>query len=114
MKSLIYYNYFIFIFLNLIFLPNPSISQNILNNTGDIEIKGKGPQYIEKLENYLHKFSSVKSFILTDTNIKKYLSQNNLTLIYIHSACSKESHDFIPTIKYILNIIITKITILKW
>ena len=33
--------------------------------------------------------------------MKKYLSQNDITLIYIHSACNKVSHDFIPVIKFI-------------
>ena len=101
MKLIIPRIYIIFNFLNLILLPNPSICQELYNNTDDMEIKGNGAQCIEKLENYRRKFSFVKSFILTDSNIKQYLSQNNLTLIYIHSACSKESHDFIPIIKFI-------------
>lgn len=101
MKFINHYIDIIFIFLNLILLQNLSICQELYNNTDDMEVKGNGALCIKKLENYRQKFSTVKSFILTDSNTKQYLSQNNLTLVYIHSACSKESLDFIQIIKYI-------------
>ena len=106
MKILIQKNFVISIFLFFIILLTFTESQQIPNNTEQKEdynkepnIKGNGALCQEKLENYHQKFSSVKSFILTDSNFKTYLSQNDITLIYIHSACTKESHDFIPIIK---------------
>ena len=62
---------------------------------------GMGYQCREKHKEYREKFSSVKSFILTDNNYKQYLKENKITLLYIHSACTKESHDLIPIIKYV-------------
>ena len=107
MKFLIQKKYSIIIFVSLLILQNISFSQETPNNTfnnqksletnkTEFNIKGNGAQCLEKLKNYRQKFSSVKSFILTDSNTKKYLSQNNITLIYIHSACTQESFDFIP------------------
>ena len=110
MKFLLQKKYSIIIFVSLLILQNISFSQETPNNTfnnqksletnkTEFNIKGNGAQCLEKLKNYRQKFSSVKSFILTDSNTKKYLSQNNITLIYIHSACTQESFDFIPIIK---------------
>ena len=108
MKFLIQKNFAISIFLFFIIFLTFTNSQQVINDTKQKEnfnkepnIKGNGALCLEKLENYRQKFSSVKSFILTDSNFKKYLSQNDITLIYIHSACTKESHDFIPIIKYV-------------
>jgi len=67
----------------------------------DSEQRGYGYHCIEKHEEYRKKFSSVKSIILTDKNYKEILNKNNIVLLYIHSACTQESHDFIPIIKYI-------------
>ena len=100
-------NYISFIIFLLIFLPysNYNEIQNTNqesvkeNKHAQLNITGNGALCIEKLENYRQKFSSVKSFMLTDSNLKKHLSKNNLTLIYIHSACTLESRDFIPIIK---------------
>ena len=43
----------------------------------------------------------MKSYVLTNSNIKEYITNNNITLIYIHSACTKESLYFIPVIKFV-------------
>ena len=67
----------------------------------DSEQRGYGYQCIEKHEDYRKKFSSVKSLILTDRNYKEILNKNEIVLLYIHSACTQESHDFIPIIKFI-------------
>ena len=88
--------YYFSIFLCLSLLIVFTNSQKIEN-----DFKGNGAKCKSKLENYRQKFSSVKSYVLTDSNIKEYITNNNITLIYIHSACNKESHEFIPTIKFV-------------
>ena len=95
---------FIFILISLSFINCHQIENNTgTKDTNNIEnnIKGNGALCKEKLDNYRQQFSSVKGFKLTDSNLKKYISQNNVTLIYIHSACTKESYDFIPIIKFV-------------
>ena len=88
------FNFTIFIYLSLlIVLTNSQQTES--------EFKGNGAKCKDKLENYREKFSSVKSYVLTDSNMKLYINKNNITLIYIHSACTKESYDFIPAIKFV-------------
>ena len=87
-----YFSIFICLLLLIIFTNSQKI-ENIF--------KGNGAKCKSKLENYRQKFSLVKSYVLTDSNIKEYITSNNITLIYIHSACNKESHEFIPTIKFV-------------
>ena len=91
-KKKYYFSIFLCLQLILVFTN----SQKIEN-----DFKGNGAKCKSKLEKYRQKFSLVKSFVLTDSNIKEYISNNNITLIYIHSACTKESLDFIPTIKFV-------------
>ena len=95
---------FISIFIILILFPYITLSQQSINETENdtgFTFSGNGAQCKDKLENYHKKFSSVKSFILTDSNLKRFLSQSDISLIYIHSACTKESYDFIQIIKFI-------------
>ena len=95
---------FISIFLIILLSSLITLSQQAINeseNNIPLNFSGNGAKCKDKLENYHKKFSSVKSFILTDSNLKKFLSKSNISLIYIHSACTKESYDFIPVIKYI-------------
>ena len=95
------YKFYLIVLLFYIF--NFSEEGNNITNTTDNPFKenGNGYKCREKLEEYRKKFSSVKSYILTDLNYKEYLKQNKITLLYIHSACTQESHDLIPTIKYV-------------
>jgi len=72
-----------------------------IESNDDFEQRGYGYHCIEKHEEYRKKFSSVKSLILTDRNYKEILNKNKIVLLYIHSACTQESHDFIPIIKFI-------------
>ena len=95
---------FISICLILFLLPCITFSQQSINETEEninFNFSGNGAKCKDKLEKYHQKFSSVKGFVLTDSNLKKFLSKTNISLIYIHSACTKESDDFIPTIKFI-------------
>ena len=95
--------YKLYLLLLLFYIFNFSEEGNNITNTTDNPFKenGNGYKCREKLEEYRKKFSSVKSYILTDLNYKEYLKQNKITLLYIHSACTQESHDLIPTIKYV-------------
>ena len=72
-----------------------------IEENNDSEQRGYGYHCIEKHEEYRKKFSSVKSIILTDKNYKEILNRNKIVLLYIHSACTQESYNFIPIIKYI-------------
>ena len=108
MKFLLQKNFIPLIFIYLLTLLTFVKSHQVENSTNPKEtsniqynITGNGALCKEKLEKYRQKFSSVKSYILTDSNLKQYISQNNITLIYIHSACNKESYDFIPVIKFV-------------
>ena len=80
---------------------NETINETIKEDLEDYKKEGEGYRCREKLEDYRKKFSSVKGYILTDDNYKNFFKQNKKTLVYIHSACNQESHDFIPYIKYI-------------
>ena len=91
--------YIISNFSNSQITPTSNVTSEKKNYS--LQPKGMGAKCKEKLKNYREKFSSVKSYILTDKNINKYISEYKLTLLYIHSACTKESENFIPIIKYI-------------
>ena len=99
-------NLFLF-FILYIYISNEEndsfINEEYEEYEGDYDYKknGNGYKCRDKLEEYRKKFSVVKSFALTDKNFRDYLNKNKFTLIYVHSACNKESHDFIPVIKYI-------------
>ena len=80
---------------------NETINETVEEDINDYKKNGEGYRCREKLEDYRKKFSSVKAYILTDENHKKYFKQNKLTLVYIHSACTQQSHDFIPYIQYV-------------
>ena len=94
--------YIFLIIFSLIILSqqNFSINESIYNDN-PYKKNGEGYRCKDKLQEYRQKFSSIKSYILTDNNYSNYLKQNKMTIIYIHSACTEESHDFIPLIKYI-------------
>lgn len=81
------------------FLEQKQVKMNITDNP--FKENGQGYKCRDKLEEYRKKFSSVKSFILTDNNYKQYLKDNKIVLLYIHSACTKKSHDFIPIIQFV-------------
>lgn len=97
--------YLLIIILNIFNFSEQGEKEEQKTSEEDNEYKKNGVGYRcrEKLKEYREKFSSVKSFILTDENYKKYLKENKVTLLYIHSACTKESHDFIPIIEYVSN-----------
>ena len=104
MKFLYQYNLFLLLFYIFNFSEIRNNNNNTINNTkreNPFKENGNGYKCREKLEEYRQKFLSVKSFVLTDSNYKEYLNQNKVTLIYVHSACVQESHDFIPIIKYV-------------
>ena len=95
--------FILYILLNLSYSEIAPNTSNIISEeeNSSFQPKGMGSKCKEKLKNYREKFSSVKSYILTDKNINKFISENKLTLLYIHSACTKESENFISIIKYI-------------
>ena len=74
-----------------------------LNEEENIKETGNGYMCRDKLEEYNKKFSIIDSDVLTDSNVNEVLGKNQVTLLYIHSACTQESHDFIPTLKFIVD-----------
>ena len=94
------YTFLILFNLFILSQQNHTINESIYDEN-PYKKNGEGYKCLDKLIDYRQKFSSVKSYILTDKNYANYLKQNKITILYIHSACTQESHDFIPYIKFI-------------
>lgn len=95
--------FFVYLFLFKFFIlcqQNQTKNESIYDEN-PYKKNGEGYKCLDKLEDYRKKFSSVKSYILTDDNYANYLKQNKITIIYVHSACTQESHDLIPYMKFL-------------